>query len=175
VAAHFPASRQLPHLLTLELDKLFHPGVDSSAEAPHGKCSAAAPESSCLVSCCPALQTLSMYDLQHSADPLATLQGLSGLHNLTLSPSCAAEGFEGVCQLTGLRRLNLYENCRPTVGLLLRLTQLRQLTHLTYGWLPNGYRRTQLLHFPNDQLGLGNALDACRARAVARHRAHRVA
>jgi hypothetical protein len=116
-----------------------------------------------------------MYDLQHSADPLATLQGLSGLHNLTLSPSCAAEGFEGVCQLTGLRRLNLYENCRPTVGLLLRLTQLRQLTHLTYGWLPNGYMRTQLLHCPNDQLGLGNALDACRARAVARHRAHRVA
>ena len=39
---------------------------------------------------------------------------------------------EGVCQLTGLQRLELTAESSVTPGVLLGLTQLRQLTHLRY-------------------------------------------
>ena len=115
----FPAGRQLPHLLTLKV------GDIGSLSDP-----IAAPEGSSLVSCCPALQTLRMQHLQCSAELLAPLSGLSGLHELQLHPAGgSADGLEVLCRLTGLRRLDLL-HCSGDPGLLLQLTELKQLTHL---------------------------------------------
>jgi hypothetical protein len=119
----FIAGRQLPHLQKLNIAHVDHPGDGIPA----------APEGSRLVSCCPGLQSLDMQGLQHSAGLFSALQGLSGLHRLCLQPWGSSVGLEGVCQLTGLLDLEVNEGCRPTEGLLLQLTQLKQLTYLTYG------------------------------------------
>ena len=133
----FPAGRQLPHLQKLNIAHVDHPGGAV----------AAAPEGSRLASCCPALQSLDMPGLQHSAELFSALQGLSGLHRLCLQPFDMSVGLEGVCQLTGLRELEVNEGCRPTEGLLLQLTQLKQLTYLTYGCMAP--HRNVWLSFPD--------------------------
>jgi hypothetical protein len=95
---------------------------------------AAAPEISRLVSCYPGLQVLTMPNLQYSAERLAPLTGLTGLTRLDLIPVAGStEGLEVVCQLTGLRQLHLTDP-RGDEGLLLQLTQLKQLTKLQYCW-----------------------------------------
>jgi hypothetical protein len=71
----FPAGRQLPHLKSL---------VISYVKQSYF-CYAAPPDGSLLVSCCPGLQSLDMRGLQYSAELLAPLQGLSGLHTLSLA------------------------------------------------------------------------------------------
>jgi hypothetical protein len=66
---------------------------------------------------------------------LAPLCGLSGLHTLRLATDTAgeaAEGFEEVCQLPGLRELHLKTHRTAKEGLLLQLAQLKQLTGLAY-------------------------------------------
>jgi hypothetical protein len=116
----FPAGRQLPHLHVLSISgPLDHPGAYVG------------PEGSRLVSSCPGLQKLSIVGLQYSAELLAPLQGLSGLQALEVGPVCLAESMGLVCQLSGLRKLITWD-CSEGEGLLLQLTQLKQLTHLEY-------------------------------------------
>jgi hypothetical protein len=97
----FPAGRQLPHLQELDVGYCtVHTSEDLAA--------AAAPEGSRLVSCCPALRSLQMQQLQYSAELLAPLTGLSGLHELYMRPANESpEGLEVVYQLTGLRLLQM--------------------------------------------------------------------
>jgi hypothetical protein len=114
----FNSSRKLPHLRYLDVGDVSHPSDP-----------ALAPEGSRLVSCCPGLQTLWMKDLQYSAGLLAPLAGLSGLHELNLDPwGGTTEGLDEVCMLTQLKQLWLWGHSEE--GLLLQLTQLRQLTKL---------------------------------------------
>jgi hypothetical protein len=118
----FPAGRQLPHLQYLMLDWVRHP------LGP-----AAAPEGIRLVSCCPGLEILDLRGLQYSRGMLASLQGLSSLTVLRVKPADgSAEGLEGVCRLTGLQQLHVHEPPGAVEGLMLQLTQLRQLTHLRH-------------------------------------------
>jgi hypothetical protein len=124
----FPAARQLPHLEFLKVGHIKQPG---GSYVP-------APEGSRLVSCCPGLQSLHMEDLQYNAERLAPLSGLSLLHTLHLATDdpTAAEGMETVCQLIGLRELQLHVPC-AVEGLPLQLTQLQQLTSLAYKGVPD--------------------------------------
>ena len=131
----FPAGRQLPHLKHLNISTVTHPGAHFAAP----------PEGRQLVSCCPSLQSLDIQWLPHEADLLPALQGLSGLHTLRLN----ADGVHGVCRLTGLRALSVHFPYFNRTGselfgkeLLLELTQLRQLTALTYIGAFCGRRRT---------------------------------
>jgi hypothetical protein len=115
------AGRQLPHLSCLDI-----------GDVHHAQGLASAPEGSRLVSCCPGLQSLYMQGLLYSSQLLADLPKLSGLQQLTLWPcNRSSEGLEVVCQLTGLRELHVTD---PTTaeGLLLQLTQLKQLTRLHF-------------------------------------------
>jgi hypothetical protein len=121
----FSTGRQLPHLRSLNITGVLHPtrcGFHAYATAPAG---------SQIVDCCPGLQSLLMQDLKNSAKMLPALHGLSGLHTLGLSAVQAHERLDGVYQLTGLRELVVRA---PDVaqGVLLQLTQLKQLTALTY-------------------------------------------
>jgi hypothetical protein len=110
----FPAGSQLPHLRVLGIA-----GVRESGQLDGTR----------LVSCCPALQTLDIRDMQHSRGLLASLQGLSSLHMLYLRPADgSSEWVDGVCQLTGLRELQL--PLAAARRLPLQLAQLRQLTML---------------------------------------------
>jgi hypothetical protein len=124
----FPAGRQLPHLQTLQIDRLHEPSRDLYRE-----CAVTAPNARVLVSCCPGLRSLSMEALVYTAERLAPLTGLSALQDLHLdSFSMSAEGWEVVGQLTGLRQLIL-QGCREVGSMqLLQLTQLQQLSHLRY-------------------------------------------
>ena len=116
----FPAGRQLPHLQELDISWVNYPDP------------AAAPEGSCLVSCCPGVRVLHMQELECSAELLTPLTGLIGLRELSWgSDRRASAGLEVVCQLTGLERLSLRVYGEPG-GLLLQLTQLQLLTHLKY-------------------------------------------
>ena len=96
----FSPNKQLPHLRALHIS-----GVRSG--------SAAAPDGSLLTSCCPGLQLLDMRDMRYSAEQLSPLAELSGLHELQLHPAggslSSPEGLEVVRQLTGLRRLTLWD------------------------------------------------------------------
>jgi hypothetical protein len=79
------------------------------------------------------MQVLDMSHMRYRAELLAPLQGLAGLRELTLRPvGTSAEGLGAVCQLTGLRRLDIYDPRGYNELLLLRLTQLRQLTALHF-------------------------------------------
>jgi hypothetical protein len=94
---------------------------------------AAAPNGRLLVNCCPGLQELKMRHLHMDAEQLAPLTKLSDLHTLCVTvPDATRQDFMySVCQLTGLRGLGL--DASPDVeaeGLLLQLTQLRQLEYL---------------------------------------------
>jgi hypothetical protein len=108
----FPVGRQLPYLRVVGI-------------------SAAAPDGTRLVSCCPALEALTIRQVERSRELLSSLQELSGLHTLHLEHS--SRNSEGlpivVVQLTGLRELKLID---VTNIALLQLTQLRQLTSLEY-------------------------------------------
>jgi hypothetical protein len=122
----FPAGRQLPHLQSLRM---------TGARFPTGP--AAAPEGTRLASCCPGLQSLNIEGLQYSKGLLGSLQGLSCLHVLHLKPvpGSSEEGWaQGMYQLTALRDLHVEEV--EGEGLLLQLTQLRQLTCLDYSRRP---------------------------------------
>jgi hypothetical protein len=128
----FPTGRQLLHLTSLSVARV--------KQLPEG---VAAPfEGSRIISCCPNLQSLSMSSLRYSTQQLTQLQGLSGLHTLRLvtgtgrvAPGRAsadtAETLLAVCQLTGLRELELLVCDNPTQLLVTRLQHLRQLPHLT--------------------------------------------
>jgi hypothetical protein len=67
------------------------------------------------------------------------------LHELVLCPADRySEGLEVVCQLTGLRRLHVAD-FQPD-GLLMHLSQLRQLTHLeylSYSYMDGGFYTVQ--------------------------------
>jgi hypothetical protein len=120
----FPAGRQLPHLQELNI------AIDE--EVPHNGDPFPIPDCIRLVSCCPGLQHLNMEQLEYSNELLALLQGLMSLSTLKLGhhhPDSEGEELLGpVCQLTGLRELRML--CPAHAGLLLQLTQLRQLTRL---------------------------------------------
>ena len=78
------------------------------------------------------MRSLDIWGLQYSAELLAPLTGLAGLRHLHVCPAGdSAEGLEVVCQLTGLRQLEMRDPSEGE-GLLLQLTHLRQLTHLDY-------------------------------------------
>ena len=91
-----------------------------------------AAEGSRLVSCCPGLQSLNMSDLKDSTGLLVALHGLSGLHTLRAGyHAYTGEGCQAVCQLTGLKELNLVCSSAPVYeGVLRQLTQLKHLTVL---------------------------------------------
>ena len=100
------------------------------AEAPPD--AAAAPEASRLISCCPGLQSLHMNSLRLADAQLLT--GLLSLQDLSIS-STDASALAAVCQTTQLRQLSCWhegEQDHFGDGLLLQLTQLRQLTRLRY-------------------------------------------
>jgi hypothetical protein len=124
----FPSGRLLPHLRVLNV---------ADVHTPKGP--ASVPEGSRLVSCCPGLQALDMQRLQYGSDVLAPLTGLSSLQKLNLFPNVnsSAEGLEVVCQLTGLKWLEL-EVPREAGEQLLQLTQLQQLRHLYYAGFVDG-------------------------------------
>jgi hypothetical protein len=119
----FPTGRQLPHLRWLGLE-VAETQVNWPAEAPDG---------SSLVSCCPSLWGLNIEGLQCTRELLVALQGLSRLCDLYVDDfSTTGEGVEALCQLKQLEQL--YVACVNTTqeGLLLQLTQLKQLGRLTY-------------------------------------------
>ena len=115
----FPTSRQLPHLTSLNI-------------ANSG--SATAPEGTRLVSCCPGLRSLDLGLLRYSVELLAPLQGLSGLQKLAVAASTkdTVEGLQSVCHLTRLKELELVITNLADPGVLLQMTQLKQLTRLEY-------------------------------------------
>jgi hypothetical protein len=119
----FPTGRQLPHLRVLGI-------------------SAAVPEGTRLVSCCPGLESLTILGLERSRELLAPLQGLSSIHTLHMEPSWRnSEGFQGVVNLTRLRKLKLVDPPNVANELLLQLTQLTQLTSLDYNGSVKGGKR----------------------------------
>jgi hypothetical protein len=121
----FPAGRQLLHMRVLDISNVRHPGAGLEAYA-------AAPEGTCLVSCCPGLQILDVSRLQYDTE-LAGLQRLSSLERLTLGHAFfLRDELEVLCQLTGLRELTVLVPSGAAEGPLLQLTQLRQLTSLRY-------------------------------------------
>jgi hypothetical protein len=119
----FPAGRQLPHLRSLNIAHVQEPN----------RVIAIMPEGSRLASCCPSLQTLDLGGLQGlNAARLAPLQGLSGLQTLRIVGwGLTSDGWQAVCQLAGLRELDLCY-CRATREQLLQSTQLQQLTRFVY-------------------------------------------
>jgi hypothetical protein len=118
----FPAGRQLPQLQSLDVSLVKQPTSGY----------AAIPDISRLVSCCPSLQCLKLRGLQIEPN---LLQGLSGLHTLQTLHLTAAEPMQQtldvVCQLTRLKQLHVDLTEPSQEGLMLQLTQLRQLTALT--------------------------------------------
>ena len=151
----FPAGRQLPHLTSLCLP--FVTETSDGAGMWDILPRAAVPEGSRLVACCPGLQSLDIQHLQYSAEQLAPLQGLSGLHTLYVSAGDASAGIEVACQLTGLRELHLDCSREPpddAEGLLLQFTHLEQLTNLTIkeGW------RAQKQYVLDDQVRIRERL-----------------
>ena len=145
----FPAGRLLAHLHSLSISSVGQPGLWSSYGA--------APEGSGIALCCPGLQSLDMRCLKCPLEQLTALQGLSELRKLCLATVVALTKAElqAVCQLTGLRLLELntlycQRLAADTPGMLLQLTQLRQLTSLHYyGQKVGAGRRVQLV----DQVG----------------------
>ena len=145
-----PAGRQLPHLQSLDFLGVKLP---SSEPHPQGPGRLAAPASTHLVSCCLALKELAMSDC--SAELLSPLTGLTGLR--VDGSHSTAEDVQAVCLLTGLQKLHLmflYPKCQgraptggPHEGMLLRLTQLRQLTELHFGGPHDGDRMVLDLFF----------------------------
>jgi hypothetical protein len=125
----FPAGRQLPQLQSMDISAVTQPPARECAPAPEG---------TRLASCCPGLQFLNLQVLQYSAERLAPLQRLSMLHTLCVASSFARD-VEAVTQLTGLRQLNLTVYSKAQ-GLLLQLTQLKQLTCLNFGTIVGGFR-----------------------------------
>jgi hypothetical protein len=124
----FPAGRQLPHLQTLNI---------AAVKLPAGGHSAA-PDGNRLVDCCPGLQELEMLWLLCNAEQLTPLSRLSGLTRLSLNlpdgPGLDS-ATQSVCQLTGLRALDVkMPRTAEAARLLLQVTQLQQLTSLQY-WM----------------------------------------
>jgi hypothetical protein len=124
----FPASRQLPHLSSLNIAGITQPEIPSRYSAPEG---------SRLVGCCPGLQALHIQQLRNNADMLFALRGLSGLHTLGMDSDCSF-GLLGLLDLTDLRGLSVYVGENGKQGLLY-LTELKQLTALTYMY-PRNFR-----------------------------------
>jgi hypothetical protein len=92
---------------------------------------------------------LNMQHLTLSAELLSQLPALTGLTALELGPrdgmyGSMGEGLEAVCQLTGLRALAVCFEEAAGEGLLLQLTQLKQLTRLEYRGPVNGRRSVQV-------------------------------
>ena len=122
----FPASKQLPHLRSLNIKHVTRPLIIGATRA-------STPAGSQLVSCCPGLKSLLMQGLKHNNAVLVlALQGLSGLRTLGLGAFHAAERLDWVWQLTRLRELSINAPDNPRGLLLLQLTHLQQLTALTY-------------------------------------------
>jgi hypothetical protein len=120
----FPTGRQLSDLHSVVVGGVGGGGLPSTVSP--------APEGSRLVSGCPGLQSLQMGVLQGSVELLAPLTGLSGLHTLRCNwGDATTEVVQAVCQLTGLREVDV-EECERIreEGLLVQLTQLNQLTSL---------------------------------------------
>lgn len=130
----FLAGRQLPHLQLLDI---------SCVTVSNGRPGriAAAPEGTRLAACCPGMQSLTLKHLQYSADLLASLTGLGGLHTLHLATEGKGEGLGVVGQLTGLRELHL-DAANSAKGLFLELSQLQQLTSLAFTGHLSGYKGT---------------------------------
>jgi hypothetical protein len=72
-----------------------------------------------------------MPHMHYSTELLAPLKRLSGLRTLLLEAVASTHGLEVVGQLTGLQNLHL-KDLHSAQGVLLPLTQLRQLTNLSY-------------------------------------------
>jgi hypothetical protein len=133
-----PIGRKLLHLTSLDISKVKLPGG-----------AALAFDGSRIMSCCPSLQLLNMRSLQYEGRQLTHLLGLSGLQKLHLVtgtgtldppafdtepalPTQMREALQVLCQLKGLRELDLVVDHPPTPLLLRQLCQLQHLTALTY-------------------------------------------
>lgn len=82
--------------------------------------------------------------MPYSAGQLTALLGLSALHTLRLSADecMGTDGLNGLCQLTGLRKLQVSAPYDAPEEWLLQLTQFKQLTSLTYSGIFCGCRQT---------------------------------
>jgi hypothetical protein len=141
-----PAGRQLPHLRELYISDI-HYATRGPVLCALGS------EGSDLVRCCPGLRVLDLQCCDFSTVLQGALPALSGLVSLTtdFNPEDLPQGLESVCQLTGLRELNV--SCDDGEGFLLQLTQLKQLTLLEYqGNFSGRYSSIGLA----DQVGLVN-------------------
>ena len=82
-----------------------------------------------------------MQHCRFSTGLLIALQGLTGLVRLKVGHhehnEESRQSLKAVCQLTGLRELGVF--CPNEEGLLLRLTELKQLTRLEYEGITNDY------------------------------------
>jgi hypothetical protein len=113
----FSTGRQLPYLTSLNITDVREPL-----------------EGSRLVSCCPSLQALYVRRrVGGRSELLASLHELSALHtlHLTAEVGSAAATLQMVCQLTGLRELDVNSHEAVTEGVL-QLSKLKQLTSLYY-------------------------------------------
>jgi hypothetical protein len=118
----FTIAKQLPNLCVLD--------VNTDGRAPKDGIS-------CLVSCCPGLQSLVTPLFMYSAEVLAQLSELSSLTKLSLHPDSHA-AWDTVCQMTQLRHLRVRVPQHKkgvsvsAIELLQQLTQLQQLTRLDF-------------------------------------------
>jgi hypothetical protein len=130
-----PIGRQLPHLTELNISNVQYAkrgiGVGVRTLPPL--------EGTRLVSCFPSLRVLNMQHCRCSTGLLSALQGLTGLVRLKVGhygdQEESLQSWKAVCQLTGVRELGVV--CPSEEGLLLQLTQLKQLTRLEYEGLVN--------------------------------------
>jgi hypothetical protein len=119
----FPDGRQLLQVQWLDISWVTHTPDDSNSAAFEGNR---------VVSCCPNLKYLNILELQYGTEDLTPLQRLSRLQTLYIGTVLGGnEGLEAVCQLTGLRELEL-KGLDYGEGLMWQLTQLKQLTRLDF-------------------------------------------
>jgi hypothetical protein len=154
----FPAGRQLPGLQKLDISYTSQEAATPSV-------------STFLLSCCPGLQELHLDIETRGRETVASLRGLSRLHTLHLNAAFQpGDVLREVCQLTGLQQLKM-SGFDENEGLLLKLTQLKQLTNLSFTGYLNRYAMGIRL---NSQVGhMGFSVVCLVLPWQARNHAHR--
>lgn len=134
-----PTGRQLSSLTRLDIAWAVQPSGDA----------APAPEGSRLVSCCPELTSLDIRGLEYRADMPVSLKGLSELHTLRMDipgGAAAAKSVKAVCQLNGLRELELMVPDGEELPIaVMQLTKLELLTALVLSQPENGVDKARLI------------------------------
>lgn len=130
----FPAGRQLPALKALHLQDITHKLSNTDFEQ--------------LVRCATGLTGLTLLRVLHTKVSLDPLLQLTGLRELELWHLHGDSGARVMAQLTGLRRLHNDDANLSPAGLL-RLTALKQLTHLHMHYSPDSWSLPRPVKFQN--------------------------